>query len=1035
MKNKKFIIFIIFFLVVAGLLVFKKSYSIMSPLTSSEYEIKNNKIYAIPTTYNYGANELFSKIDNYDINLYNSDNEKITLDDNIGTGYKLSVGSSDYSIIVMGDVTGNGEIEIGDVASLYNHYRGNKILSGDFLEAGKLTGNDSVTIGDIAKLYNYYRGRKAFTYYSYSIDKYSEDQIEDITLNRISEIRNTPNTDISKRDQSKIFYVSSNGDDSNDGKSESTPIKTLKHLNEMGNANKIPTGSTILLRDGDTFKGNITLYKDDILIGSYGDIKKGKPTISRSLYDGAKEGKWVEVKPNIWKYTLNDSDQVFTANVGTIWFFCNKGNNNCTHSMTSIDKTFDYAQMITTNLDYDESNIEEDITTLLTNDLEYYHVGHPASNTSARKGKELYVFSYGDPSKRFDEIEFNVGGHNIGINKHNNLYVDNLRLLHTGSHAIGGSTMSNLVVTNCEIGFVGGMVQNYNNDTGKPTRFGNAVEIYGSVRDYEGYTVEDGFIVNNNYIYQCYDAGPTFQLSTDNLAHMEKARFSNNVMEYNNYNIEYWMYSRSTSGEIYDNSYIKNFNIENNIMRYAGFGLCETRPDKSQSAHIKTWNHDDGAYNVIKGKIVISNNLFYKHSEQAYFWRTNGDRFPILANNAFYAMSGQTYGYSSHTSLSNKIKFNDALLESTYPTNRFVLIDKDDLSIGDDSGTSNEVSWNYDYSTYTLNITGSGKMADYTEEERPPWYKYLDYIYRVNIGEDVTYIGHYAFANLYYVNEFRIDSTRLEDLSVSKENPNYGTNYSTYDMGISSNGTTVIIGKNVTKLPRMLFKPAKDYTGHSYIKNVIFEGNSVKTLSNYSLAFYQGDALTIPNGVESVLGLGLGYGKAKILILPDSLTAVGDWSLNGDSKMEKLVLGSSVEAMLGNALGAATSLKTLVIPHINKVDKFYSTTLSGANQSIDVYGDETTATWVEKQNSECNKNLIYHNISEYMSSITSNTTLTGDVGYNGTYTFESNKNVKVYYRYVDSSNRVILFDGPIVSSDGNTYTISNIKNDIYIEVE
>ena len=67
------------------------------------------------------------------------------------------------------------------------------------------------------------------------------------------------------------------------------------------------------------------------------DISKGKPIILRTLYDGAKEGSWVEVKPNIWKYNLYGNDKVFEKNVGTIWFYCNKGNNNCTHTMTSID--------------------------------------------------------------------------------------------------------------------------------------------------------------------------------------------------------------------------------------------------------------------------------------------------------------------------------------------------------------------------------------------------------------------------------------------------------------------------------------------------------------------------------------------------------------------------------------------------------------------------------------------------------------------------------------------------------------------------
>ena len=1032
MKSNRFKLLIIIIFIVATSLVVSFSYSLPANIEFDGYEIKNNIIYAVPTTFEYKTAELLSRAKNNSVEVYNNENKLLGMNDSVGTGYKLKVSNSTYDIVVLGDITGDGNISLGDVSKLYNYYKGNRDLEDIFKESGKLTNNNNVTLGDIAKLYNYYKGNKAFTYYSYSKDVLSEDEIDNLTLRRVNEIRNTNNTDFSHRDQSKIFYVSSDGNDSNDGLSEEKPLKTLSTVNYKMNTGSIPNGSTILFRDGDTFTGSLILNKDDILFGSYGDISLGKPTLSRSEYDGKKDGEWVNVKGNIWKYTINGSDQVFNKNVGTIWFFCNKGNNNCSNSMSSLDKTFEYAQMITTYKDYDESNIEEDIDTLLTHDLEFYHVGHPYNATTT--GGVLYLYSIGNPAKRFDEIKFNQSGHNIVINGHNNIYVDNLKLIHTGSHGVGGGTMSNLVVTNCEIGFVGGIVQNYNNN--KPTRYGNAVEIYGSVMDKDNYSVDDGFIVDNNYIYQCYDAGPTFQLSADGLSHMEKARFSNNVLEYNNYNIEYWNYSRTTSGEIYDNSYIKDFVIENNIMRYAGYGISQTRPDKTQSAHIKTWYHENGAYNVIKGNISIRNNLFYKQSEQAYYWRTNGDKYPILANNAFYGMYGDNFGYSTLTSQANKIKFNDVLLEQNYPTNRFTIINKPLLDIKDDSGISNEVSWNYDSSTYTLYITGNGRMADYSEDNMPPWYKYVDYIYNINIGEGITYIGEYAFANLYYVSTFRIDAVNLSDLTISSENVNYGANYSTYDMGISSNGTTVIIGENVTRLPKMLFKPSKDYSGRSYIKNVIFEGNKVTHLMNYSLAFYQGDGLVIPEGVKNIYGLSLGYGKEKILILPNTLTSVSDWSMSGNSKMEKLVYGQEVKAMYSNTLGSATSLKTLVINHINNPDAIYETTLNGANQTIDVYGDETTKTWVNKQISECGKtNLIYHDISEYKSSITSNSNISSQVGFNESYTFESNKNVKIYYRYVDSSNKEILFDGVDYIKEGNTYTINNIRNDIYIEVD
>ena len=1044
-KKLKYLYFVISLMLLAVPIVLRLSLADTNTiLSSSEYEIKSNVIYAKPTSYDFKAGEFLSKIDygkDYsNINLYDKSNKELDYNSAISTGDKLTVENTNYTIVVIGDVTGDGSISLGDVSRLYNHYKGKNTLSGNNLKAGKVTNNSSVTLSDVSKLYNFYKGKSPFTYYDDNINVLTEEQIEEKTLKRINEIRNTPNTDISGRDPNKIFYVSNDGDDNNDGKSPDRPIRTLGRVAYYSNAsqNKITEGSTILFRDGDTFKGTLVINRDDLLIGSYGDISKGKPILSKSEYDGAKEGDWVEVKPNIWKYTLNGSDQVFTKNVGTLWFYCNKGNNNCTKSMTSLDKTFNYAQMITTLATYDESNIENKIQDLIKNDLEFYHVGH--SYNAKTTGGALYLYSIGNPKERYDEIEFNMGGHNIGINGHNNIYVDNLKIMYTGSHGIGGSTMSNLVVTNCEIGFIGGMVQNYNND--KPTRYGNAIEIYGSVKDYNGSTVKDGMIVNNNYIYQCYDAGPTFQLSakvdTGTVARMDKADFSNNVLEYSNYNIEYWMSTDEDSGEIFDESVIYDFTIENNILRYSGYGLCETRPDRDASGHIKTWYHDVGSYNRIVGNIKIRNNLFYKQRDQAYYFRTNrhSNRYPIVLNNTFYGMYGDNFGYTSNEQYANLIKFNDVLLKNEYfPGNRFIILDKDQYHIQSDSGTTGSATWNYNLDTYTLTISGNGDMADYSENNLPPWFKYRDYIYNIKIDENVTYIGKYAFYNLFFVKEFRINAINLKDLSISPTNVNAGDNYSTYDMGNSTKGTTVIIGPNVTRIPKMLFKPMENYNNHSYYNKVIFEGNSLRVIDNYGLAFYRGDAITIPDGVQTTGGLSLGYGSAYIMILPDSLTNVPGWSLSGNSNMEKVIYGETVKTVGDNQFGGYKELKTLVIPNIINPDAINVTTFKNLTQRIDIYGDSSTEQWVNNHINEYNEtNLVYHNIDDYKSTITSNTGINAKVGYNGSYTFTTTKNVKAYYKYINKVGKEILFDGVHINKNDNTYTISNIKEDVYIEI-
>ena len=72
---------------------------------------------------------------------------------------------------------------------------------------------------------------------------------------------------------------------------------------------------------------------------------------------------------------------------------------------------------------------------------------------------------------------------------------------------------------------------------------------------------------------------------------------------------------------------------------------------------------------------------------------------------------------------------------------------------GDCGATGNEssVKWNFDKSSGTLTISGTGAMADYdftNNEDTRPWKEYADRITNVEISEGVTSIGNSAFRNL-----------------------------------------------------------------------------------------------------------------------------------------------------------------------------------------------------------------------------------------------------------------------------------------------
>ena len=70
----------------------------------------------------------------------------------------------------------------------------------------------------------------------------------------------------------------------------------------------------------------------------------------------------------------------------------------------------------------------------------------------------------------------------------NGAHIDNLCLKYCGSHGVGSGTNEGLRITNCEFGWIGGSIQGESIFGRKhPTRFGNAVEIYGGCDGYSGF--------------------------------------------------------------------------------------------------------------------------------------------------------------------------------------------------------------------------------------------------------------------------------------------------------------------------------------------------------------------------------------------------------------------------------------------------------------------------------------------------------------------------------------------------------------------
>ena len=195
------------------------------------------------------------------------------------------------------------------------------------------------------------------------------------------------------------------------------------------------------------------------------------------------------------------------------------------------------------------------------------------------KGGKLCVYcTDGNPGELYANIETCSGGHLFKMKS--NSTVQNIRLMYTGIHAISMGTVENVMADGCVVGYVGG------GGNGKG-RLGNGIEVYGGCNNY---------VIKNCHVFQCYDAGITFQY--DGAIVEENIVFENNLLEYSVYNIEYFM-GRAEG-------VMKDVLIQGNIMRYGGYGWgYHTRPDKNHGANYQGRGLQNHAENfIVKNNIL-----------------------------------------------------------------------------------------------------------------------------------------------------------------------------------------------------------------------------------------------------------------------------------------------------------------------------------------------------------------------------------------------------------------------------------------------
>ncbi len=522
----------------------------------------------------------------------------------------------------------------------------------------------------------------------------------------------------------KVYYVSNSGNDSNNGLSESKPFATLEKVMDLQNKGTIKSGDVVLLKRGDEWHCPFTCAIG-VTYSAYGS--GDKPRVLGSI-EADNASQWTHIGNNIYKFNEaipQDKD------VGNIVF--NEGEAYGQRVLKSLkaDVTLETGdQFIVSNgidkwyFPIQEFHDQNDLANIAANEpkanLMFYHNWDEEA---------LYLYSRnGNPGDVFDSVE--IGRKTAGVSAKSNNIIDNWCVKYTGGHGIAAGSCVNLTVRNCEVGFVGGSVQIFTD----LTRYGNAIEIYGSA---------DGYYVYDNYIYQCFDCGPTVQWQ--GTVTFGTPMVERNIEIHDNAlwdaSLEVWL---STSTKIQSKYYagLENCKIYNNLLTASGYGF-------------KGYTHQKHEYCCFYGGTTTYANYDNCIFENNKFWNVrmnfvksapssvrNGFGFNIRNNLVVMTYDGKFgqfasdlencegsfilyHGYNNE----NVKKFYDA---GTFGFNDFYYELPD--SITDDPYTAHEEALAKDYNYGDVNNDGAIDTLDVIVFSRylANWTGYYDEIYGKN---------------------------------------------------------------------------------------------------------------------------------------------------------------------------------------------------------------------------------------------------------------------------------------------------------------
>ncbi len=436
-----------------------------------------------------------------------------------------------------------------------------------------------------------------------------------------------------------VYYISPSGNDANDGTSPETAWKNVDAINL--HSDQIRSGDAVLFERGGIYRSVTSLLAEPIPEGvqstSAQQVVYAQSGVTYGAYgEGAKPAIYSCHKNYAWGDPWRKSDK--GENLWEVYTPCSDaGSIVFNHGEAAGIKRFG---VWTGNYNTNGQKVfsgfitPENVGENLTENFEYYH--------DHRNGV-LYLYLEGDkaPHDLYEDIEICPRDGVFYIsNNVENVHIDNLAIKYTGFYGVSIKEYAKgTTVTNCEMGWIGGCQWRFNTE-GEGSRIGNAIEFWETTTDAR---------TENNWIYQVYDAGLSPQgVSSDGVSVYTNLVMRENLVEYCSYNIEWFDRNGSDVNKDHPSEW-NGYYIEDNILRFAGYGFGRQRQDANQApSNICGWTfkYDNPLH------VYIRNNIFDCSEKNTVYWRWNDERTYapdlVISGNTFYekaSESGNTLYY------------------------------------------------------------------------------------------------------------------------------------------------------------------------------------------------------------------------------------------------------------------------------------------------------------------------------------------------------------------------------------------------------